>query len=286
MAEVIDHGFGNVDALRAEFNSRPFGRHSAELQSLLERMRSVPIPGKAYLYMTEGHQAWSLARMSTDEPMRLEVATSRRYDSLEDAERDVFALRLDALVGRPTTEIDYDFVPATPSVLGYANQDSVHAGQAITFFVSNEQQSPESSYKANIVRLRSPDAGPAAPPFRVEAIEADLNGEHRSARQYLHPGSLVEIDSSIAIPDQFSVSAYVRPTLRRSGTQALLSLAIDGGGWWSLSIRTDGRLEWRWMSADGASSVATSATSVDEHRSALGQRSGRPGPASSPTTPS
>lgn len=77
-------------ALHAEFDARPWGRHTPHLQAVLERMRSAPIPGKALLYMTEPHSHWALARMSTSSPYRLEVGGQSVFNDLLDAERHVF----------------------------------------------------------------------------------------------------------------------------------------------------------------------------------------------------
>lgn len=82
-----------------EFFRRPFGRHSAELHDVLVQMRSLPIPGKHFLFMTEPHEQWTLARMSTVRPLRLELQEDVVFTDLADAERHVFRLRWRQLYG-------------------------------------------------------------------------------------------------------------------------------------------------------------------------------------------
>ncbi len=242
--------------IAAEFNARPFGRHSPQLQALLERMRSTPIPGKAFLYMLEPHSRWALARMSTTEPLRLEVAPEHSFSSIEDAERDVFARRFAALRGEPVDEPEYSLHPASPSVLGYASDDSVRAGGSLTFYVSSEQ---EPSFHAELVRLRAPEVGPSGEPFRVDQLDCDLNGDYPSVRQWIHPGSSVRIRDAVALPPAFSVSVRVHPTFLSSGRQALVSLRTDDAESWTLAVLADGTVEWRHDGGDGTHIVRSSA---------------------------
>lgn len=254
------------DDLAAEFAARPFGRHSPQLQALLDRMRSTPIPGKPFLYLLEPHRRWALARMSTTEPPRLEVAPDVTYTSIEDAERDVFSRRLAALRGEPVDEPDYSWTPDTPSVLGYAADDSVRAGDRLTFCVSSER---DPTFRAEIVRLRTPEVGPLGEPFRCDPVASNLDGEHPSTRQWIHPGSWVRIPDAIELPTSFSVSVRVQPTLLSAGRQALLSLRAADGGRWTLAARPNGVVEWSWLGADGVERVATSAEPIAAHRWSL-----------------
>ena len=86
-----------LDLVR-EFRARPFGAHSVELQQLLHRMRSAPIEGRHFLFMTRPHSEWTLARMSDDLPIR-PVLTDTVFTDLGEAEWHVFKLRWRELTG-------------------------------------------------------------------------------------------------------------------------------------------------------------------------------------------
>jgi len=86
-----------LDLVR-EFRARPFGGHSVELQQILHRMRSGAMAGRHFLYMTKPHAEWTLARMSTDPPLR-PILTDTVFTDLAEAEWHVFKLRWNALTG-------------------------------------------------------------------------------------------------------------------------------------------------------------------------------------------
>jgi N,N-dimethylformamidase len=235
-----------------EFAARPFGDHSPQLQALLETMRSVPIPGKSFLYMSEPHREWQLARMSTTEPLRLEVAPDHVFTSIEDAERDVFTRRLTALRGEPVEAIDYPVRPDSPSVLGYLSADSVRAGGSLTCYISSER---DATFRVEVVRLRTPEVGPKGEPFRVDRVESPAAGEYPSVRQWVHPGSWVGVDTPLVLDQAFSISARIYPTLLASGRQAVASLRTDDGGKWTLAVLPDGTVEWSCESGTGIQTV-------------------------------
>jgi len=76
-----------------EFRARPFGQHSAGLQTLLDRFRAEPIEGKPFLYMIEQHRRWALAHFSTTRPLTWTVDRDTVFDRIEDAEWHVFRRR-------------------------------------------------------------------------------------------------------------------------------------------------------------------------------------------------
>lgn len=117
-ADTLPHGFammlGAVPAARAafahvlnliraamhplpplaeEFKERPFGRHSEELQRLLNRMRSAPMAGKHFLFMSRSQREWVLGRYSDGPPYRPVVDWNLAFSDLEDAEWYVFKQR-------------------------------------------------------------------------------------------------------------------------------------------------------------------------------------------------
>jgi len=260
-------GMGDDSAeLLAEFEACPFGRHSPQLQALLERMRSAPIPGKAFLYMTRPHRRWALARMSTTDPLRLEVALDRQYTSILDAERDVFRSRLAGLTGQPAEQPRYSFLPSGPSVLGYADRDSVRGGESLTFLVSSERHE---QYRVELLRLRTPEVLEGGEPYRADVLACGPAGTYESVRQFTHPGSYVTIEEPIQLPSTFSVSARISPTLFRVGVQTVIELRHPDGVLWSLAVRPDGIVEWRRTDPESAEQVVASTHPVDEHRWSL-----------------
>lgn len=82
-----------LPALAEEFRHRPFGTHSSELQQLLHRMRSQPIAGKHFLFISETNSEWVLGRYSEDNPPKPLIDWSVRFSDLEAAEWHVFKLR-------------------------------------------------------------------------------------------------------------------------------------------------------------------------------------------------
>ncbi|HQZ32877.1 MAG TPA: alpha/beta hydrolase [Ilumatobacteraceae bacterium] len=86
-------------AIAEEFRRTPFGRHSAELQLILHEMRSEPIAGKPFLFISETNQEWVLGRYSDDVPPVPVVDWSTRFSDLESAEWHVFKLRWSAMFG-------------------------------------------------------------------------------------------------------------------------------------------------------------------------------------------
>jgi hypothetical protein len=86
--------------LALEFKAQPIGRHSAELQRILNLFRSGPVPGNYCLICTRPHREWRLARFG---------ATTREaptllgpvFDSLAAAEWAVFKLRWQEHTGQP-----------------------------------------------------------------------------------------------------------------------------------------------------------------------------------------
>ena len=90
--------------LALEFKSRPFGRHSDDLQRMLNLFRSDPLPGNYCLVCTKPHREWALARFgqSSREPVDLLGPT---FGSLAEAEWAVFKLRWQRHTGQKL-EID------------------------------------------------------------------------------------------------------------------------------------------------------------------------------------
>ncbi len=90
--------------LAREFKAKPFGRHSSELQRVLNVFRSDPLPGNYCLVCTEPHRTWALARFrqTSREPVDL---LGPSFHSLAEAEWAVFKLRWQSHTGQ-ALEID------------------------------------------------------------------------------------------------------------------------------------------------------------------------------------
>lgn len=235
-------------ALADEFRRRPFGIHSAELQLLLHQMRSAPIAGKPFLFVSQTNKEWVLGRYSHDVPPVPEIDWSVRFNNLESAEWHVFKNRWMLLFGEELTESETDTQPKTdasednsqiteesvrqqrlmrsPSVLGYADVRSVRAGEQITFFVSSDD---EKAFDAQFVRLLSPEIGPVGPAFKSTSIDSELNGTHPGRYQPIHIGSCARISGPIPIERSCTLEFLVYPTLIESDARTIAELRTDDG---------------------------------------------------------
>jgi hypothetical protein len=86
--------------LAREFRRQPYGRHSAELQRVLNRMRGGPNDGRYVLICTRRHREWVLARMGAQPGAPIDPVPGYRFASIAEAEWAVFRLRWKALTGR------------------------------------------------------------------------------------------------------------------------------------------------------------------------------------------
>src|SRR5260221_14445058 len=115
-------------------------------------------------------------------------------------------------------------------LMGYADRVSVAPGETIGFKVSC---AGAQSYRAEIVRVLSPEAGPEAPPFRTERVETPANRDYPAREQALRCGSwaMVPEHPAIAALTSFTIQAYIWPTLPGTHRQAIL-------GTWSEALGT------------------------------------------------
>src|SRR3954451_8511486 len=106
-------------------------------------------------------------------------------------------------------------------LMGYADRVSVAPGETIAFKVSC---SGAPRYRAEIIRVLSPEAGPQAPPFRRETVETPANGEYPAREQELLCGSwaMVPAHPRLAALESFSLQAFIWPTLPGQGRQAII----------------------------------------------------------------
>jgi hypothetical protein len=88
----------DVASLAQEFRRHPHGRHSAELQRILHRMRSEPFAGRYVLVRESWHHPYRLAQLGTTQ-MEPITYTGDSFATLADAEWAVFKLRWRRLFG-------------------------------------------------------------------------------------------------------------------------------------------------------------------------------------------
>ena len=208
--------------LAREYRARPFGAHSPDLQYLLNLMRTSDVGGRYVLLMTRPHTQWTLARMPAS-GAGTPLPTNATFDRLEDAEWAVFRLRWERLAGSRRARL-------MAEVMGYADAISVRPGETIGFRTSC---TGAEHYRARIVRVLSPEAGPDAPPFRTEPLDPPFDRRLPAHAQPLHAGSFAVVPRTKLIDqlESFTVQAMVWPTLPGVRRQAIL-------GTWSESART------------------------------------------------
>jgi len=143
-------------------------------------------------------------------------------------------------------------------LMGYADKVSVAPGETIAFKVSC---AGTTRYRADIVRVLSPEAGPEAPPFRSERVETPANGDYPAREQKLRSGSWVTVPAHRLVADlkSFSLQAYIWPTLPGHGRQAIMgtwseTLACGFG----LMLDASGALELRLGGGKGDATVLAS----------------------------
>lgn len=86
----VDHS--RTDLIE-EFNSNVRGPHSFELQCVLNRMRFGSLSGKFVLVTLIPFQLWAIGRLSGVRGRPIELSEDKVFESLEDAEKAIFALR-------------------------------------------------------------------------------------------------------------------------------------------------------------------------------------------------
>jgi hypothetical protein len=94
----VDKLCQDVALLAQEFRAQPHGRHSAELQRILNRMRSEPFAGHYVLVQEHRGLPYRLARLGAT-PSDPISYTGDTFATLEEAEWAVFKLRWRALFG-------------------------------------------------------------------------------------------------------------------------------------------------------------------------------------------
>jgi hypothetical protein len=86
--------------LAREFKARVYGRHSGELQRVLNRMRGGANADRYVILCTKRHREWALARMGERAGDPIEPVPGHVFRSRTEAEWAVFKLRWRELTGR------------------------------------------------------------------------------------------------------------------------------------------------------------------------------------------
>jgi N,N-dimethylformamidase len=84
--------------LALEFKARPYGRHSAELQRILNLFRSTPLAHNWCLVCRQPHAEWVLARFGATARDPVEIF-GPVFTSMAEAEWHVFKLRWEQFSG-------------------------------------------------------------------------------------------------------------------------------------------------------------------------------------------
>jgi hypothetical protein len=94
----VDNLCQDVAQLAQEFRARPHGRHSADLQRVLNRIRSEPFAGRYILVQERKDQPYQLAQLGAT-PSDPISYTGDTFVTLAEAEWAVFKLRWRRLFG-------------------------------------------------------------------------------------------------------------------------------------------------------------------------------------------
>jgi hypothetical protein len=94
----VDNLCQDVALLAQEFRAQPHGRHSAELQRVLNRMRSEPFSGRYILVQEHKGQPYRLVQLGAT-PSDPISYTGDTFVTLAEAEWAVFKLRWRRLFG-------------------------------------------------------------------------------------------------------------------------------------------------------------------------------------------
>lgn len=95
---------GKIDPSRTdlarEFRARPYGRHSDELQRLLNIMRGGPNAGRLVALCVKRHREWVLGRLGPTPQSPVTQVDGRVFRSFDDIEWEIFRIRWRELSGQ------------------------------------------------------------------------------------------------------------------------------------------------------------------------------------------
>ncbi|MBW8708971.1 MAG: N,N-dimethylformamidase large subunit, partial [Alphaproteobacteria bacterium] len=114
----------------------------------------------------------------------------------------------------------------TVPLIAYTDRWSVRAGGRIAVKVS----CTSTTYRADLVRIRSADPNPAGPGMLMERMPAPFEGNYPGRLQEIHSGSHGVVSlANLALPQEWTLSVRVQPWLLDGRPQAILSW-LGGNG--------------------------------------------------------
>lgn len=145
------------------------------------------------------------------------------------------------------------------ALLAYCDPISAAPGDVVRFMVSCIG-APR--YRAEIVRLINPEAGPLATPFRTEPVDTPASRDYPGRVQRIHIGSYGVVDAHPLLGlESFTLQVFVWPTTPAKGRQALMGTWSETGRR-GFGIELDEQAALAVRLGDGAGGVASLSTGV------------------------
>jgi N,N-dimethylformamidase len=154
-----------------------------------------------------------------------------------------------------------------PLALGYCDPWSVAPGDTIRFKIG--MRGGGKRFRATLVRVTSPDTGPAGAGLKTETIKTPFEGWHDGVERPIPVGSHVLIDRPelVAGLERFTIQALVMPALiGRGRRQAVLSSWTEGTRERATTLFIDENGEATLQFADGAHGRVASGAPMQANR--------------------
>jgi len=87
------------DEVIEEYRSNPRGQHSEPLERLLHFFRQAPMEGKYVVLQTSRTGTYRVARLSGRRGVPPSPASSREFETVDEARQDIFQRRISELLG-------------------------------------------------------------------------------------------------------------------------------------------------------------------------------------------
>ena len=144
----------------------------------------------------------------------------------------------------------------TTELIGYTDKLSVAPGETVTFMVSTDLP----SYDSSLVRLIHGDENAAGPGFKEERVETAIDGRRTGRRQVARAGSYILVPDHVHLTRLTSITlqTWIWPTTPLVGeAQGLMSKWSRDRGGFCLAIDENGALELRLGDGESASHFST-----------------------------
>jgi hypothetical protein len=90
--------------LAREFRAKPYGRHSDDLQRLLNIMRGGPNAGRLVALCIRRHKEWALGRLGATPLDPITRVDDRVFHTFDDIEWEIFKIRWHELTGQELSD--------------------------------------------------------------------------------------------------------------------------------------------------------------------------------------